>query len=178
MQSVISRLLVVLLTLALTLAGVAEDVPTPDWDSDIPFTINGLRVGMTSSELSTRVGEPVRQLNESMALYSGNLLVRTRDEEVVNLAATDEHGQWTLGQGGQDLASTGIAVVNLEGRFGDPAVRFVREGDVPLSVGVYRAMLADVGVMVAAQQVVGFLLSEPGLMEPTLQAAGYATQEP
>ncbi|MBI3927620.1 MAG: hypothetical protein HY319_18920 [Armatimonadetes bacterium] len=160
-----------LLMLCLLAPALAGEPARVDLDSDVPFCLNGLELGMSSQELARLMGPPVRRLNEDMSLYRDNLLVRLREEKVVNLGASGS--VWTLSQGSEGVASAGMTLEELEQRLGPPNARYGRPDQNRLAVRIYRASRSDVGIMVMQDQVVGFLLSEPGMMELTLKERGY-----
>ena len=129
--------------------------------SPLPVTLGGLSIGSPGELVGERLGKPERVLDEDLRLYPGGLLVRTRDGKVVNLTAG---GGWDLRQGEAVLLPRGL---------GEPKLRY-RRG--PLVVSHYPSMTADVGVMRQGEVVVGYILTEPGMLGWSLEQSGYVQE--
>lgn len=163
--------------LFLMISTVALAAPVaPDFDSEQPFTLNGLYVGMEAQKLAVQLGDPIKSLNEQTDVYQGNLVVRRRGEEVVNLAVSDTSGKWRLSQGGTDLLKSGAPVPLAHSFLGQPGTRLFNK-NLKLTVDFYPGALFDLGVLEAKGVVVGFILSEPGLLVESLTGAGYSRVE-
>lgn len=167
----------VALLLLVLLAIPAFGSTAPQWESDVPLELNGLRLLMPVSEVDALLGPPDRQVDEELKIYGGSALVRSREGKVVNVSVFDPGGEWKLQQGGKELSRTGVEEIEVRQCFGDPSQTFQNTAK-PLHALVYTSRWADLGVMIHSGHVLGFMLAEPGRMAGSLQDAGYRSVEP
>lgn len=153
------------------------DQAKPDFDSEVPFSVNGISVGMSEANARKIAGEPVKVLNEEMCLYDGNLLLLTRGQKVVNVSVSDASGRWVLKQGNTELTRTGVTAADFEKRFGGPAEIYIHQQKPGVLIAFYPGAFFDMGAIMANNKVMGFMLTEPGVMEAYLGKAGYTAQD-
>lgn len=165
------------LLLLLLLVGPALAAEAPQWESDVPLDLNGLRLLMPEAEVATLLGPADREVEPDLRVFGGSALVRTREGKVVNVSVFDGGGEWKLHQGGRELSRTGLEEVEILRSFGEPSGRF-RNLQKPLHALLFTSRWADLGVMIHGGRVLGFMLAEPGQLARSLQDAGYETVEP
>ncbi len=164
------RFSVLVVALALLLA-----LPARSAEPEAPLDLNGLTLNLAEDQIPARLGPPVRELDEELRQYPGNLLMRFRDGLVVNLSVFDEQGQWTLGRGGAPLARTGCLESELRAALSEPRQIYASQ-EKPLRALLYWDGQADLVVLVQEGRVVGFMLAEPGVMAYSLPGAGFAPE--
>ncbi len=165
------RLSVVLVALLLFLA-----VPARSAEPQAPLDLNGLTLQLAEDQVQARLGPPLREVDDQLRQYPGNLLVRVRDGCVVNLSVFDEQGQWTLGQGGAALARTGCLESELRAALAEPRQTYASL-EKPLRALLYWYGQEDLVVLLHEGRVVGFMLAEPGVMANSLPGAGFAPED-
>jgi len=163
------------LTLLLVALLVLGALPARSSEPETPLDLNGLTLNLAEDQIQARLGPPVRQVDDQLRQYPGNLLMRLRDGSVVNLSVYDEQGQWTLGRGGAPLARTGCLESELRAALAEPKQSYASL-EKPLRALLYWYGQADLVVLVRHGRVVGFMLAEPGVMANSLPGAGFAPE--
>jgi hypothetical protein len=164
------------MTLCLFLLGLPAWAAPPAWDAEAALDLNGLSLQMTEEEVVSSLGDPTKVLDEQLKLYSGNLLVRTREGRVVNLSAFDQGGHWALGVAGRPTLRTGSPEAGLRAGLGAPWRTFVNS-EKDLQALLYVSIRSDLVVLLQHGQVAALMLAEPGTLAQSLLSLGYEVQE-
>ncbi|MCR5661794.1 MAG: hypothetical protein K6G50_06665 [bacterium] len=143
----------------------------PDWNSREPFYLNNLKLYMTPEEIEQTLGK-AKSIEEGFSVYDDNAIVFVRDDKLVNLSVSGDLGTWKLSQGGICYAKIGDCETDIIKHLGKPVACYAGEGK-PLRIMLYSSPIADLGVSLLNGQVVGFMLTEPGLLGSSLIYGGY-----
>lgn len=143
----------------------------PDWSSREPLYLNNLRLYMTPGEIEQTLGK-AKSIEEGFSVYDDNAIVFIRDDKLVNLSVSGDLDTWKLSQGGTCYAKIGDCENDVIKHLGKPIACYAGDGK-PLRIMLYSSPTADLGVSLLNGQVVGFMLTEPGLLGSSLIYGGY-----
>ncbi|MBQ7529037.1 hypothetical protein IJT10_03940 [bacterium] len=169
------------------LCGSEEKAEKADiWESVAPLCINDLHnnfyIGMSAENLQALSRDEVEKVDEGIFVYAKNAVFRVESGRVVNIAVsvnTDSKGGkdilWNLRQNDQTILTIGSTVDQCKEKLGQPICTYAKEN--VLKVVVYNHKTSDLGVIFLGEYVVGFMLTDSGILVEALRWSGYTLEE-
>ncbi len=151
--------------------GFCDDSKAGTSDKSAALSLFGVKIGDTLQDVQHAVGSYETKLDNGFYLYGNGLMVRIKEGKVVNLGASGL--RWALQRGKRILINYGDNLTSLYTVLGKPQIKFRVPRNPVLHIELYREDGSDLAVLVQSEQIVGCLMSEPGMMEMTLREKGY-----
>lgn len=147
------------------------------WLSDLPVSVNGLFVGMSTEELGKGVDAgKERLIEDGTFVYEENLIIRIGQRRVVNISAAED-SRYKLMQNGRAFVAVGTKWEDCAKILGDPLAFYTKSDEQDIRIALYSHSSADIGVFLQNGCVGGFLLTEPGMLAESLRWSNYIMEE-
>lgn len=160
-----------------------EAEKTNIWECEAPLYINNFCIGMSAENLQALLKDNSKEVDEGIFVYAKNAVIRIESGRVVNIAVSvsldleniEEDTLWELKQNNKVILVVGSTVDECEEALGKPICAYNKE-DL-LRIVVYNHKTSDLGVVLMGKYVVGFMLTDPGILIEALRWSGYTLEE-